>query len=127
MAVIIHSSMVKILTTIQVNLVPNPSETMRKTHKFTLSVVIKFFAKYHSHFLATTFDFTSFSHWHFGAAHFFTACSFCIDSININCLSFVNFDVLAVFNIKLYSDALVFLLLCSILYSPMSRDDFTTP
>jgi len=27
--------MVKIIATIQVNLVPNPSETLRRTHKFT--------------------------------------------------------------------------------------------
>jgi len=70
--------MTKILiTTIQVNLVPNPSETRQK---FTWIVVIKNFviikilslAYHHSHFLAATLDFTSFFHNAlFGAAHFF--------------------------------------------------------
>ena len=54
--------MAKILiTTIQVNLVPNPSETWQRQCS-------------HSHFLATTFDFTSFFTLAFlGAALFFTA------------------------------------------------------
>jgi len=47
------------ITTIQMNLVPNPSKTWRRQHKFTLIVVIRFLplAYYHSHFLAATLAF----------------------------------------------------------------------
>jgi len=47
------------ITTIQVNLVPNASETWRRQHKFTLIVVIRFLplAYYHSHFLVATLAF----------------------------------------------------------------------
>ena len=50
-----------LMMTIQVNLVPNLSEMWRK--QLTRIVVIKVFAiaYYHSHFLAATLDFTSFS------------------------------------------------------------------
>jgi len=46
-------------TTLQVNLVPNPSETWRRQHKFTCIVVIKILAisLSSSHFLAATLDF----------------------------------------------------------------------
>ena len=62
-----------LITTIQVNLVPNHSEMWRRQHKFTWIVVIKFLflAYHHNHFLATTLDFTSF--FTTGAAHFFIA------------------------------------------------------
>ena len=58
-----NNSMAKILiTTIEVNLVPSPSETWRRTHKFTWIFVIRFFPLnyYRCHFLAATFIFTSF-------------------------------------------------------------------
>jgi len=61
--------MAKILiTTIQVNLVPNPSEMWRRQHRI---VVIKFFAISlpSSHFLAATLDFISVAF--LGATHFF--------------------------------------------------------
>jgi len=52
--------MVKILiTTIQVNLVPNPCETLRRQHIFIWIVIIKIFA-ISLHFLAAALDFTSF-------------------------------------------------------------------
>ena len=48
-----------LMTAIQMDLVPNP---WRRKHKFTRIVIIKFLSlTYHnSHFLAATFDFTSF-------------------------------------------------------------------
>jgi len=53
-----------LITTIQVNLVPNPSEMWRRRHKFTWIVVIKNFAisllYHHSYFFVATLDFTSF-------------------------------------------------------------------
>jgi len=59
-----------------VNLVPNPSETWRKQHKFTWIALLKILplAYHHSHFLATTLDFTSFFTMAFLGLHpFFTA------------------------------------------------------
>jgi len=60
-----------LITTIQVNLVLIPSEAWRRQHKFAWIVVIKKFAwivvikklplsYHHSHFWATTLDFTTF-------------------------------------------------------------------
>jgi len=67
--------MAKILiTTIQVNLVPNPSETWRRQHKFTCIVVIKIFAISlpSQPFLDRHLGFHIFFHnGLFGAAHFF--------------------------------------------------------
>jgi len=56
-------------TTIQLNLVPNPSETWSRPHKFTLLN----FLPLTCHFLAATLDFTSFSQWPSWGLHtFFT-------------------------------------------------------
>ena len=70
-----NSSMVKILMTIQANLVPR--------HKFTRIVIVKIFANenyYHSHFLAANFDFTSFFTLAFWGCTLFSQLGcFCID------------------------------------------------
>jgi len=81
MAVIIRSSMAEIIiTTIQVILMPSPSE---HTNSPELSL-LKFLPMnyYHSHFLAATFDFTSFftlAFW--GHTPFFHSLLFLIDTI----------------------------------------------
>jgi len=52
-----------LLTIIQVNFVLNPSEAGMRQHKLTWIVVIKIFSinlYHHSHFLAASFDFTTF-------------------------------------------------------------------
>jgi len=67
---------VKILiTTIQVNFVPNCNETWKGNTNSAEFSVIKIFAISlpSEPFLAATLDFTSFSQWPLRAAHFFTA------------------------------------------------------
>ena len=74
MTVIIRSSLAKILiTTIQVNLCVLLQVSLGLGTNSCELLLLKFLPLnyYHSHILATTFDFTSFSPWHFGAAPFF--------------------------------------------------------
>jgi len=78
-----NSSMAKILiTTIQVNLVPSPSETWKRTHKFTWVVVGKIFANelLSQPFLGHHLWFHIFFHPGILGLHtsFFTACWFWI-------------------------------------------------
>jgi len=52
-----------LMMTIQVNLVPNPSETWRRQHSPELPMLNFLLSTYHySHFLAATLNFTSFFH-----------------------------------------------------------------
>jgi len=80
-----NSSMAKILiTTIQMNLVSSPSETWRRTHKFTWIVVIKIFSieLLSQPFLGCHLWFYIFFHPGILGPHlFFTACCFCIDLV----------------------------------------------
>jgi len=73
--------MAKILiTTIQMNVCPPPSFT-RTRHQMNSRYY------YHSHFLASTFDFTFFHPGILGSPTFFTACCFCIDITSFcNCI-----------------------------------------
>jgi len=65
-----------LITTIQVNLVPNPSETRRRQHNSPELLLLKILplAYHHSHFLAATLDFTSFSTMAFLGLHTFFYC-----------------------------------------------------
>jgi len=73
-----------LITTIQVNLVPNPSETWRRQHKFTWIVVIKNFAISlpSQPFLGHHLGFHIFFHYGlFGAAPFLQLGCFGLDSL----------------------------------------------
>jgi len=64
-----------LMTTIQVNLVPNPSETNTNSPELSLLNILPL-AYHHSHFLATTLDFTMAF---LGPHTFFTAGLFGLD------------------------------------------------
>jgi len=85
-----------LIMTIQVNLVPNPSENWRRQHKFTWIVVIKNFTISHSHFLAATLDFTSFFTMAFLGPHTFLLLGcFRIDKYIQACCSTNSFALLS--------------------------------